>query len=49
MNRSYLWQLGFFVVVLVLLNLFFHLHISIIGSVILTVVLSLVFNMANRR
>ncbi len=49
MNRGYLWQLMIFVVVLILLNLFFHLHISIIGSLLLTVGLSVVFNFLNRN
>ena len=49
MRRSYLGQLAVFVLVLIGLNLFFRLHISIIGSLILTVVLSLAFSSFRRR
>jgi hypothetical protein len=49
MRRSYLGQLAVFVLVLIGLNFFFRLHISIIGSLILTVVLSLVFSSFRRR
>lgn len=50
MNKNLLWQLGIFVAVLLSLNLVFQMHISIIGSLLLTVVLSFVFNaIANRR
>ncbi len=42
MNKSVLWQLLLFVVLLVALNFFFHLHISIIGSLLLTLGLSFV-------
>ena len=45
MSKSYLWQLAVFVIVLVALNFFFHWHISIIGSLVLTVVLNLVMRM----
>ncbi|TWT35404.1 hypothetical protein KOR34_02950 [Posidoniimonas corsicana] len=41
MNRSLVSQLVVFVLLLVALNFFFHLHISIIGSLVLTLVLSL--------
>jgi hypothetical protein len=41
MNSSVAWQLALFVAVLVGLNLFFHLHISILGSLLLTVGLNL--------
>lgn len=41
MNRSLVTQLVMFVLLLVALNFFFHLHISIIGSLVLTLVLSL--------
>ena len=49
MNKSVLWQLGVFVVVLLALNFFFQLHISIIGSVVLTLGLSLVFRMIQSK
>ena len=39
----YFRQLAAFVLILVGLNFFFHLHISIVGSVLLTVFLSLLF------
>ena len=42
MNKTVLWQLALFVVVLLALNFFFHLHISIIGSLLLTLGLSFV-------
>ena len=44
MNKL-LGQLAIFIVVLIALNFFFHLHISIIGSVVLTIGLSLLFGM----
>jgi hypothetical protein len=40
MNKSVLWQLALFVAILLVINFFFHLHISIIGSLLLTVGLS---------
>ncbi|MEJ2583442.1 MAG: hypothetical protein P8127_17730 [Acidobacteriota bacterium] len=49
MNRSFVWKLGVFVLVLVGLNFFFRLHISIIGSLVLTIGLSLLFSMFSRR
>ncbi len=49
MNKKMLWQLVAFVVILIVLNALFALHISIIGSVALTVVLTLAFNIFNRR
>ena len=42
MNKSVVWHLVVFVVVLIALNFFFHLHISIIGSVVLTLGFTLV-------
>ncbi len=45
MNKNIIWQLVVFVVVLLLLNQFLHLHISIIGSLVLTIGLNLVFRM----
>jgi len=39
MNENALWQLLVFVVALIALNFFFHWHISIIGSLALTLVL----------
>lgn len=49
MNSNLLQQLAIFVVVLIALNFFFHLHISIIGSLVLTLVLSVVFNAMQNR
>ena len=45
MNKNVLLHLAVFVVVLLALNFFFHLHISVIGSLALTVVLNLVMRM----
>ncbi len=45
MSNSLLVQLGVFVALLVALNFFFHLHISIIGSLLLTLVLTFVMRM----
>ncbi|WP_339944443.1 hypothetical protein [Novipirellula rosea] len=36
MTKNAVWQLVIFAVVCVSLNMFFHLHISIIGSLLLT-------------
>ena len=44
MNKTYVRQILIFVAALVLLNLVFHLHISIIGSVLLTIALNFAFN-----
>lgn len=49
MNKSILIQLGLFVVVLIALNFFFHWHISIIGSVLLTIGLNLVIRLMQSR
>ena len=49
MNLNILWQLGIFVLVLLALNTFFGLHISIIGSLVLTIGLSLLFSLFQRR
>ncbi|MCA9233960.1 MAG: hypothetical protein KDA44_00715 [Planctomycetales bacterium] len=49
MNKSVAYQLGVFVVLLIALNFFFHLHISIIGSLLLTLGLSFVMNMIQSR
>jgi hypothetical protein len=49
MTKNLLWQLGVFVLVLLALNFFLDLHISIIGSVVLTLVLSFVFNAIQNR
>lgn len=38
MSRNFIWQIVFFIVILLALNWFFHLHISIIGSLVLTLV-----------
>ncbi len=42
MNKSVTTQLAVFVLLLLALNFFFHLHISIIGSLLLTFGLSFV-------
>ena len=49
MSKNLLWQLGIFVLVLLALNVFFEMHISIIGSLLLTVILSFVFNFIQTR
>ena len=50
MNETYLRHIVIFLVVLALLNLYFHLHISIIGSLLLTIGLSFAFGFfANRK
>lgn len=48
MNRQWLLQLAAFVAILIALNYFFALHISIVGSLILTVCLSLLFSVFRR-
>ncbi|MDJ0792150.1 MAG: hypothetical protein QNJ71_09650 [Acidimicrobiia bacterium] len=45
----WLINLGVFVLILAVLKFFFGWNISIIGSVVLTVILSLVFSLINRR
>ncbi|QEG37191.1 hypothetical protein [Bythopirellula goksoeyrii] len=45
MNKSLFTQLAVFVLVLIGLNFFFHLHISIIGSLLLTLGLSFVMRL----
>ena len=47
--RDALVSLGIFVVVLVVLKFFFGWNISIIGSVVLTIILTLLFRLLNRR
>lgn len=42
MSKTLIWQLVVFILALVTLNFFFHLHISIIGSLLLTLGLSYV-------
>jgi hypothetical protein len=49
MKRDYLWQLAMFVLVLIGLNFFFRLHISILGSLLLTVGLSFLFSLFKGR
>ena len=49
MKRDYLWQLAIFVLVLIGLNFFFRLHISILGSLLLTVGLSFLFSLFKGR
>ena len=48
-SKNLIWQLAIFILVLVALNFFFQVHISIIGSLLLTVILSLVFNFIQTR
>lgn len=48
-QRSFLGSLAIFVLVLAVLKFFFGWNISIIGSVVLTIILSLVFSLINRR
>jgi len=48
-QKSWFGSLAVFVLVLVVLKFFFGWNISIIGSVVLTMVLSLVFSLFNRR
>ena len=45
----WLRDLGIFVLVLAVLKFFFGWNISIIGSVVLTVILSVLFSVLNRR
>jgi hypothetical protein len=47
--RSWLGSLAVFVLVLAVLKFFFGWNISIIGSVVLTIILTLVFSLFNRR
>jgi len=47
--RGALGSLATFVLVLVVLKFFFGWNISILGSVVLTIILSLVFRLVNRR
>ena len=49
MKKDYLWQLAMFVLVLIGLNFFFRLHISILGSLVLTVGLSFLFSLFKGR
>ena len=49
MQKSWFGSLVVFVLVLVVLKFFFGWNISIIGSVVLTILLSLVFSLINRR
>ena len=49
MVRSWLRSLAIFVLVLVVLKFFFGWNISIIGSVVLTIILSVIFNLLDRR
>lgn len=49
MQNSVFGRLAVFVLVLLVLKFFFGWNISIIGSVVLTIILSLVFSLINRR
>lgn len=46
---SRFWQVGIFLLVLLALNFFFQMHISIIVSLLLTISLSLAFNLIQNR
>ncbi len=48
MNKNIIVQLGVFIAILIALNFFFHLHISIIGSLVLTIGLSFVMSLLQR-
>lgn len=48
MNKNVAWQLAVFDLALVALNFFFHLYISMIGSLLLTLGLSFVSRLAQR-
>ncbi|TWU45881.1 hypothetical protein Q31b_10570 [Novipirellula aureliae] len=48
MDKNVLIHLGGFIVILLALNYFFHLHISIIGSLVLTLGLSFVSSLFQR-
>ncbi len=45
MNKNGMWHLAVFVGVLIALNFFFRLHISIIGSLLLTLGLNFVMRL----
>ncbi len=49
MTNNVLLQLGVFVMFLIALNFFFHLHISIIGSLLLTLGVSFVIRIMQSR
>ena len=42
-NQNFVVELIVFVLILLALNFFFHLHISIIGSLVLTILFAFVF------
>ena len=48
MNKNVLFHLVVFVALLIALNFFFHLHISIIGSLVLTAVLNVAMQLFYR-
>ncbi|QDV85830.1 hypothetical protein [Stieleria magnilauensis] len=50
MNKTYFRHLAIFVAILIALNFLFQWHISIIGSLLLTIGLNFAFNLfSNRR
>ena len=49
MRKYFIVELIIFVLILIALNFFFHLHISIIGSVVLTVIFAIGFRAARAR
>lgn len=48
MSKNVIWQLVVFILTLLALNFFFHLHISIIGSLLLTLGLSFATRLTQR-
>ena len=49
MNKKFIKEMVVFVLILLALNFFLHLHISIIGSVVITLVLSFFFGSLRSR
>jgi hypothetical protein len=49
MDKNVILHLAIFIVVLLALNLIFHLHISIIGSLVLTLGLNFAFGLLQSR
>ena len=49
MNKDLIWKLGLFVLILLALNFFFHLHIAVISSVVITLIIWFVFRMMSSK
>ncbi|MFP8874989.1 MAG: hypothetical protein VCB42_10830 [Myxococcota bacterium] len=49
MRKYFIVELIIFVLILIALNFFFHLHISIIGSVVITLVIAVMMGTMRRR